>query len=233
MTALERPSFVTDVAGIPGSTWAVLAVSGIASDGTNFGSDLWTLDTMSGQSSALITRSVPTESLGAPAWLPGSTQVLFQREDHSVAGRARPGAATLSYPSRIEVATTDGAARSVVIDDGGSPAPSTDGTQIAYLRSSEAGIALLVRSVSSGTDRTLVAEGQFPDLGYPRYSPRGDRIAFMAPTQSANGPGLVIAQLLGVPTPVFAHGFLFDVCSSIQTAPGCADWRKQVRMTAR
>jgi hypothetical protein len=212
LTALDPPAYVTDVAAVPASSTAVIAVTAFSPDGTSFGGDLVALDISSSQVATTVARVDGNESLGAPAWLPGAAGLLFQREDHSQSGLARPGAANLSYPSRIEFAQSDGSGRKTLIADGGSPAPAPDGMHVAFLRTSPDGIALLVRSLATETDETLVAAGQFPDLGYPRYAPDGERIAFMAPTVSTrNNPSLLLSPLFGAPTPAYAHGFLFDV----------------------
>src|SRR5207302_3832472 len=58
------------------------------------------------------------------------------------------------------------------------PAVSPDGTNLAYLRSSPAGTARLMRSFSAdhSDEREVVSATRFPDIFYPRFSPRGDEI---------------------------------------------------------
>jgi Tol biopolymer transport system component len=55
-----------------------------------------------------------------------------------------------------------------------------------------------------------VPEGRFADVAYPRFSPHGDRIAFVAPQSglTARAPS-VFEGLIG-PAIAFAHGIPWD-----------------------
>lgn len=65
--------------------------------------------------------------------------------------------------------TTSSGTDPVFIATGTQPAPSPDGSQVAYV----SGTDLVVRDVATGAERIVAANPQ-----YPRWSPRGDLIAF-------------------------------------------------------
>jgi Tol biopolymer transport system component len=199
LTSLQSPVIASDVAALPGSAQAVVATS----EG-----DLLALDLSTAQLSTLVARTDAGESLGAPAWSPNGFGLVFQRQDFSVAGLVYPGASSTTYPSRIDAVQPDGSARHVLIADGRQPAPAPDGSHIAFLRASAEGVSLHVWS--DGLDQTLIPEGRFADLAYPRYAPQGDRIAFAAPgaLPYTGGPMLLAASLR--PT-ALAHGVPWDV----------------------
>jgi Tol biopolymer transport system component len=117
------------------------------------------------------------------------------------------------HPTRIEIAQTDGSARTVLVQDGRQPAPAPDGGSLAFVRSSAAGSALMVRMAPDASERALVPMGLFKDLASPRYSPQGDRLAFMAPGtfvgRSSIGPSWT-TSLFGTSV-ASAHGFPWDV----------------------
>jgi len=63
---------------------------------------------------------------------------------------------------------------------------------------------LLVRSASG--ERELLPPGQFSDLAYPRFSPRGDQVAFMAAAPFIGRPSLLFA-----PSVAYAQGLPWDL----------------------
>jgi Tol biopolymer transport system component len=134
--------------------------------------------------------------------------VLFQRQDFSVPGVVFPGASSTSYPSRIESVQPDGTGRRVLIADARQPSPAPDGIHVAFLRASPEGVSLHVWA--DGVEQSLIAEGRFADLAYPRYAPQGDRIAFAAPgaLPYTGGPMLLAASLSPA---ALAHGVPWDV----------------------
>jgi Tol biopolymer transport system component len=118
------------------------------------------------------------------------------------------------YPSRVEVVQADGSGRAVLVDDARQPAPSPDGSQVAYVRSSAVGSALLLRGLGVADERELVPATRFPDLAYPRFSPRGDQIAFMAAAPFVGrqaGPPLLASFGLVGSTAAYAHGLPWDL----------------------
>jgi Tol biopolymer transport system component len=67
---------------------------------------------------------------------------------------------------------------------------------------------LMVRDVATATERILVPPGTLPDIAYPRYSPSGDRLAFVATAVSAS-PGTNPGWLS--PGIAMAHGQLWNL----------------------
>jgi Tol biopolymer transport system component len=72
------------------------------------------------------------------------------------------------------------------------------------------GTALLVRTLVGGDEQLLVPSSRFTNLAYPRYSPEGDRIAFMAPGAFIAQSGWV-ASVLFAPSIAYAHGTPWDL----------------------
>lgn len=202
LTSFQSPVVASDVAAVAGSSQAVVAIS----DG-----DLLALDLQSSQVSTLVARTDAGESLGAPAWWPNGAGLVFQRQDFSVPGVVYPGAASTSYPTRIEAVEPDGLGRRRLIPDGRQPAPAPDGAHLAFLRTSAEGTSLRVWSMAEGLDQTLVPRGRFADLAYPRYSPRGDQVAFAAPGAFPTGGSTPMLLAALVPPPALAHGVPWDV----------------------
>jgi Tol biopolymer transport system component len=199
LTGFQSPVIASDVAAVPGSSQAVVATSQ---------GDLLTVDLSTSQLATLVARTDSGESLGAPVWWPNGAGLVFQRQDFSVPGVVYPGASSTSYPSRLETVEPDGSGRRLLIADGRQPGPAPDGSHLAFLRTSPEGVSLHVWSASEAVDQTLIAEGRFSDLAYPRYAPQGDRIAFAAPgALPYTGRAILMAALL----PALAHGVPWDV----------------------
>jgi Tol biopolymer transport system component len=195
LTAFRSPLIASDVAAVPGVPEAVVATS----EG-----DLLSLDLVSSQTALLVAHADAGESLGGPAWWPNGSGLVFHRQDFSVPGVVYPGANTTVYPSRIEAVQPDGSARRVLIADGRQPTPAPDGLRVAFLRTSAEGTSL--RVWAEGVEHTLIAEGRFADLAYPRFAPQGDRIAFAAPSAlPAGGAPVFLAPLR------LTHGVPWDV----------------------
>jgi hypothetical protein len=209
LTSFPAPAYAADAvatAAVSQAAVTVVAPFGGAS-GSTMGGDLVGLDLASGQTSPLVSRADPNESLGAPAWLADSSALLFQREDLRQTAIAYPGMSTVTYPSRIEIVRPDGSGRTVLFDNARQPAPSPDGKTVAYLRSTPEGTALLARPLAGGEERALIPLGRFTDLGYPQFSPSGDQIALMAPGNVVGQPAL---PFIG-PSVAYAHGLPWDL----------------------
>ena len=189
LTTLSAPSFAMDVSAVASTTIAVISVAEpLQAHGQgDLGGDLFSLDLASPDEPLmpLVMRSDAGEWLGAPVWLPDGSAILFQREDVQAGSDLYAGQAGVRYPSRIEMVSPNGSGRSVVIAYGHHPSPSPDGSEIAFVRLSARGSMLIAQQFASGEERTLVSAGALPDLAYPRYSPAGDRVAFVATTASA------------------------------------------------
>jgi Tol biopolymer transport system component len=211
LTHFDEPAYVRDVAAIPGAPLAAVAVVRSTGDSGPSGSDLLGVDLASGQLANIVQRTDETESLGAPTWWFDGSSLLFQREDRSAPGISYPGGSVVLYPSRIEMVQANGTGRTVLVADGRQPAAAPDGSAIVFLRSSSEGTALMLRTIQDSNERVLVPASTFRDLASPRYSPQGDRIAFMAPGSLVGGQ---VPTFLGSPfvtRVASAHGFPWDL----------------------
>jgi len=206
--SLLLPDYPSGVTVSPSEQAVVTVQSRSPLDNSTFGGDLLALDLRSGAVAPLVMRTTATESIGAPAWQADGARILFQRQDLSQPPLSLRGRANVSYPTQVEAARADGSGRAVLVLDALEPAPSPDGTRFAFLRSSPHGTALLVRSLVSDdpalTEFEAVPAARFPDLAYPRYSPSGDQIAFMATAPIVVGfappvLGLGVAYAHGLP----------------------------------
>lgn len=214
LTSLAAPSFVMDVAALPTQPHALLGVVqplGGASGG-EMGGDLLLLD-LGGQSglSEFVTRADSGEWLGAPTWMPDGSGVLFQREDLRAGPDLYAGQAEVRYPSRIEWVSANGQSRLVISDSGFNPSPSPDGAEVAFIRISQRGPSLVAHHMPSGEERTIVPSGLQPDFAYPRYSPDGQQLAFLATIPSNGLPADPLAKLEIGPKSAFAHGQPWDL----------------------
>ena len=208
LTRVEPPRYVADVDAQSGER-AMLAVRSIFPGSDAFGGDLVGLDLRSGDAQPLVTRVDANESFGAPQWSRDGSWLVFHREDLSQPPVAYLYQADVRYPTRVEAAAADGSQRRVLVDNGLQPTLSPDALQVAYVRPSALGTALLLRSVGDADERELVPPGRFPDVAHPRFAPGGDRIAFAAAViGSARGTSLV--DWLG-PGVALAHGLPWDI----------------------
>jgi Tol biopolymer transport system component len=209
LTALVSPSFAVDVAAIASSPVAALAVAEPFGPEGELGGDLLGLNLAAADGPfPLVPRVSPAEWLGGPAWLPDGSALLFQREDVGAGSDLNAGQAAVRYPARIEIATATGSNRAVLITYGHNPSPSPDGAEVAFVRLSPSGSMLLAHDMTSGSDRTLVPAGVLPDIAYPRYSPAGDRIAFVATSPSSRDESRLAWFM---PRVAFAHGMPWNL----------------------
>jgi Tol biopolymer transport system component len=210
VTHFDQPAYVSDVAANPATPLAALAVVRPLGDSGPSGSDLLGVDLTSGQLTGIVQRNSQAESLGAPAWWFDGGSLLFERRDRSVIGVSYPGGSVVLYPSRVDVVQSDGSGRTVLVQDGRQPAPAPDGSAFTFLRSSSEGTALIVRAFPDPAERVLIPANRFRDLASPRYSPQGDRIAFMAPdTFVGQVPMLFASSFFALVAR--AHGFPWDL----------------------
>ncbi len=177
------------------------------------GADLFNLDMTSGDMSPLLQRSDWRESLNSPTWWPDRATLLFERQDLAGQPVGAPGQEVPRYPSRIERVMADGSARGILLPEGRQPSAASDGTSLVFARTTNQGASLLVWSQGDGSVRTLVPEGRFADVAYPRFSARSDQVAFVAPQSGVNGrtpePLFALDSLFG-PTTAYAHGIPWD-----------------------
>ena len=210
LTALTPPSFAVDVAAVGALPVVALAVAEPFGGQGELGGDILGLSLASADDGLfpLVPRAAPGEWLGGPAWLPDGSALVFQREDVSAGSDLYAGYATVRYPARIEMVPSTGGGRTVLITDGHNPAPSPDATELAFVRLSPSGSMLLAHDLTSGEERVLVPSGVLPDMAFPRYSPSGDRIAFVA-TSASSQTEPSLAWLM--PMVALAHGPPWDL----------------------
>ncbi|HEX8966583.1 MAG TPA: hypothetical protein VF937_01800 [Chloroflexota bacterium] len=213
ISRLPPTSNALELTAQPDASHVVVAVGAAFGDGGPRGADLLYLDTASGQATPLLRRADAHESFDSPAWWPDGATLLFERQDLGGQPVGAPGQEVPRYPSRIERVLADGSTRSVVLDEGRQPSAAPDGTRLVYARTRNQGAALLIWSQADGSLQTLIPEGRFADVAYPRFSPRSDQVAFVAPQSGLNGrldpPGLALGSLLG-PRRAYAHGIPWD-----------------------
>jgi Tol biopolymer transport system component len=209
VSQIALPANAEEVALAPDGATAAVVVSSTFPGGTLRGGDITRLDLASGQISPLLTRAGADESLVAPAWLPAGDGLLFQRDDQGGTLVAAPGQEVARYPSRIEAVAADGGGRTVLVADGRHPGPAPDGVTFAFARGTPQSAALLVGSRADGSERLVVPFGRFPDLAYPRFSPDGGAIAFVASSTVAADAGGGLLRFLA-PSIAYAHGVPWD-----------------------
>jgi Tol biopolymer transport system component len=221
ITRFEPADFVTDVAVRPDGAVAAVAVMHTPPAGSAAASDILALDLNSLQLSPLVPGRDPNESLSAPQWSPDGSRVFFQSENISVIGTSYGGGATVQYPSRIEAVAADGSAPSMLVDNARQPACSPDGSLLAFVRRVDDGPTLVLHSLLGTSERTLISPGHFTDIVSPRFSPQGDRIAFMAPvTSQGESDRLFFAPLrLALPT-LAKHGVAWDLWTEASDGTG-------------
>ena len=217
VTSLPAPAGAVDVGARPGFPRAVISVAAPYPGGGLRGADLMLLDLNSGELSPLESRAEARESLVSPTWWPDGNDVLFQRVDLQGQTVGAPGQEVPRYPSRIEVVRANGEDRAVLIQDGREPSPAPDGSRIVFARTTRTGAAILSVPNGGGPEQVLVPMGRFADVAYPRYSPSGDQIAFVAPQSGLNSvspaqarAGLLEDLLRLGPSVAEAHGIPWD-----------------------
>jgi Tol biopolymer transport system component len=212
LTHFDAPDYVSDVAVNAGASLAALVVVRTTTSAPVSYGEILCLDLTTLSTSRLSGGTDPGESLGAPVWWPDNRRLLFQREDITTVGMSYAGGATVQYPSRIEQVNVDGSGRTIVAENGRQPAASPDGDTFAFVRRTVQGPTLVVRSLFDTSEHVLIEAGQFGDIISPRFSPGGDRIAFMAPVGVFGKlpEPISFGVLLGAPTR-FAHGAPWDL----------------------
>jgi Tol biopolymer transport system component len=210
LSRIATPANALEVTALADASGLVVAVGSPFPGGGQRGADLIRLDPNNGDLTPVLQRAEARESLNMPAWWPDRETLLFERQDLAGQPVGAPGQEVPRYPSRIERVLADGSGRAVLIADGRQPDAAPDGTRLTYARTTNQGASILVWNQGDSSVETLVPEGRFADVAYPRFSPQGDRIAFVAPQSgiSAHAPS-VFERLIG-PSIAFAHGVPWD-----------------------
>jgi hypothetical protein len=96
--------------------------------------------------------------------------VLYARDDLNALLPSFLGQVTRRFASRIDVASLDGTA-STVVDAGRMPAPSPDGGSVALVRTAADGTGLVRWSRPDGAITSLVPDGTFADIASSNATP--------------------------------------------------------------
>jgi hypothetical protein len=139
LTSFSDPAYVTDVAATTIAPYAVIAVSSPFGHAGQAGGDLLRLETESRSVSPLLTRATGKESVTSPTWWPDGSGVLFERDDLTARVPTYPGESTPRFASRIEAIEPDGSGATVLIPSGRMPAPTPDGTRVAFVQTTTHG----------------------------------------------------------------------------------------------
>jgi WD40 repeat protein len=215
VSKLAASAVAVEVTAQPDGSHVVASVTEPFPGGGLRGADLLNLDINSGDSSPLLERSDPRESLDYPTWWPDRATLLFERQDLGGQTVSPPGQEVPRYPSRIDRVMADGSGRGVLLDEGRQPSAAPDGTRLVYARTRNQGASILMWSELDGSIQTLIPEGRFADVAYPEFSPSSDQVTFVAPQSGLNGsiqverPLLAFDALFG-PAVAYAHGIPWD-----------------------
>jgi hypothetical protein len=209
---------------MPGLPFAVVSLLSPFSPGgaiPAMGGDLTLIDLASSSARTLLARESDAESLDLPALWPDGSGVLYQRSNLRAA-IPMPGQAQPQFKSRIEQVDPDGQNVVPLLEDARYPGPAPDGSRIAFVRTTSGGAGIFIHSMADGSDTQLVPPGRFLALAYPRFSPDGGKVAFVAIALASpigGAPGML--KWLA-PAAALAHGFPGRPGSSIATERTCS-----------
>ena len=179
------------------------------------GAAIWVLEVATGQARPLYqAEDGGQSSFRDPAWA-GDGQAIWATHQTP---HFDPAGTFQGMASRVVRIPVDGG-EPVPVTEGRAPAPSPDGTRLAYLVTDpETGKDELWLAQADGSQPRRLVAGLFDQLLAPRFSPDGETVAFAAsgqPPQSrapAPGGGLGSWTALLAPRPVQAHGlFTADI----------------------
>ena len=151
------------------------------------GSDILVVPAEGGEARVVAEHDVDGALLGAPAWLPDGSALLF---DH-----LPPSGGALQ--SQVMLAPVVGGGETRAIATGGWPAVSPDGRLLAYVRSTrQDGFLneLVLADFNGVSERVLVPADQLVQITSPRFSPDGSEIAYIGSVSRG--------EALGVPSRV-------------------------------
>jgi len=206
---IPTPANAFEVTAQADTSNAVVAVTAPFPGGGTRGADLARLELVSGDTTPLLGRAEAKESLNSPAWWADRQTLLFERQDLGGQPVGAPGQEVPRYPSRIERLAATGEDRSIIVADGRQPDAAPDGSAMVFARTTNQGASLLIWHQADGSVQTVVPEGRFADVAYPRYSPTGEQIAFVAPQSGLAARRTFLDATFGV-TIAYAHGIPWD-----------------------
>jgi Tol biopolymer transport system component len=160
------------------------------------GSDILLVSATGGEALPVAEHDLDGALLGAPAWLPDSSGVYFDR--------LPPAGTPATSQVMFAAIGTNATAHSVAV--GGWPAVSPDGRLLVYVRpSGTTGYLneLVLTDVGGVHERVLVPADELVQITSPRFSPDGAEIAFVGSVSYGEE-----ARLPGDPADLFAKGVL-------------------------
>jgi Tol biopolymer transport system component len=143
---------------------------------------------------------------------PDGRGVLYARSNLSPA-RTPPGVGAALRESRIEQVALEASNPVVLVDDAAYPGPAPDGSSLAFVRWTPAGVGLFLWSTRDAVATTVVPPGPFLALAYPRVSPDGQQLAFAAISRVSSAATLRNASSFGWlgALVVSAHGIPWEI----------------------
>jgi Tol biopolymer transport system component len=174
------------------------------------GSDILVVSADGGEPTTVLPAVGEDVSFTEPVWTPDGAALVYAaitRVPDSRLGETR---------NQVERVAAGGGERTVLVDDGLSPAVSRDGRRLVFLRASPSAlqedVSLWVADADGRNPRVVLADKRFTSLAFPRFSPTEDKIAFAA-VGGPVGPGSRQgAQRLPLaPSVALAHGLPWDL----------------------